>query len=430
VNFKGESVLQDSESFGHWVPETGADRDAIREHLKGILATPSFSASKRYTAFLRHVIEASLKGRPEILKERTLGIEVFHRDPMYDTSSDPIVRTAACEVRKRLAQYYYESGHEQDIRIELPSGSYVPEFRHKNQEQSHADAALVSVDGGSPAAPLPSSSFRPLSRPFGYLGLVITLAIGVGVGAAGTKLRPWSGGTPIEEFWRPLINSPEAILVCMGELYAPQINLKPNGSRNRFDLPVVWTGPLQPAVSYSVASLGDSIALANVAAWLRAKGKPYVIQGDAATTFSVLGSRPAVLLGAFNNDWTIRLSDQWRYHFDMDPNSGQAWLADREKPFQKIGLHIHGRAVSETYEYGLVSRAYDAATGQTELVLAGVSGGGTAAAVEFVTNPTELEAFAKRASAGWQTRNMQIVVGFSRVDHSAGPLQIVATDVW
>ena len=67
-------------------------------------------------------------GNVDQLKERTLGIEVFGRELDYDTNIDHIVRSTAGEIRKRIAQYYHEPGHESEIRIDLPSGSYVPEF--------------------------------------------------------------------------------------------------------------------------------------------------------------------------------------------------------------------------------------------------------------------------------------------------------------
>ena len=80
-------------------------------------------------SLLRYVVNETLEGRGSHLKERALGVEVFSRDPDYDTNADPVVRTSACEVRKRIAQYYHEPGHEDEIRIDLPAGSYVPEFR-------------------------------------------------------------------------------------------------------------------------------------------------------------------------------------------------------------------------------------------------------------------------------------------------------------
>src|SRR5260370_32776366 len=111
-----------------WMPETQAERNATREQLEGLRANPLSKQSRRYPSMLRYVVEHALSGDSGQLKERTLGIEVFARDPHYDTNLDPVVRTTAGEIRKRIAQYYHEPGREGEIRIDLPSGSYVPEF--------------------------------------------------------------------------------------------------------------------------------------------------------------------------------------------------------------------------------------------------------------------------------------------------------------
>lgn len=78
--------------------------------------------------FLRFVVEQTLARKTEALKERTLGVDVFARPSHYDTNDDPIVRVTAGEIRKRIAQYYQEPGHEEELRIYLPLRSYVPHF--------------------------------------------------------------------------------------------------------------------------------------------------------------------------------------------------------------------------------------------------------------------------------------------------------------
>ncbi len=109
-------------------PLSEAERAAIREQLERILLSPLFKNSKRYPNLLRYIVEHTLEGHKAELKERTLGVEVFARSPGYDTNADPIVRAAAGEIRKRIAQYYHEPGHESELRIDLVPGSYVPEF--------------------------------------------------------------------------------------------------------------------------------------------------------------------------------------------------------------------------------------------------------------------------------------------------------------
>src|ERR1017187_6871188 len=102
--------------------------EEVKTQLARLLASPLFNHSKHYPSLLRYVVHEALEGRGRHLKERALGVEVFGRDPDYDSNADPVVRTSACEVRKRIAQYYHEPGHEAEIRIDLPSGSYIAEF--------------------------------------------------------------------------------------------------------------------------------------------------------------------------------------------------------------------------------------------------------------------------------------------------------------
>jgi hypothetical protein len=56
-------------------------------------------------------VEETLEGASDQIKERTMGVEVFGRHPSYDTNVDYIVRTAAIELRKRLAIYYGDERH-------------------------------------------------------------------------------------------------------------------------------------------------------------------------------------------------------------------------------------------------------------------------------------------------------------------------------
>src|SRR5271154_1031459 len=108
---------------------TDEERKDIQEQLERLLINSHFKQSRRFPSFLRFVIDQTLHGQTDLLKERTLGIEIFGRDADYDTASDPIVRVTATEIRKRIAQYYQEPGHETELKVSLPSGSYVPHFQ-------------------------------------------------------------------------------------------------------------------------------------------------------------------------------------------------------------------------------------------------------------------------------------------------------------
>src|SRR5271168_5145370 len=108
----------------------------VREQLNRLLAHPLFTNSKRYPVLLAYTVEQALLGNANELKERTIGVEAFGRVPSYDVNLDPVVRTTAAEVRKRLIQYYYSPDHAGEVIIELPVGSYIPAFREPASQLS------------------------------------------------------------------------------------------------------------------------------------------------------------------------------------------------------------------------------------------------------------------------------------------------------
>src|SRR5271165_7473127 len=126
-------------------PVGKTDCHAIRVQLDRMLADPLFKNSRRFPVFLRYVVEHTLDGNTEALKERTLGVEVFGRPPHYDTNADPVVRATAGEIRKRIAQYYHAKEHHAEVRIDLSPGSYVPEFHPPESPSTPSSSVLNPI---------------------------------------------------------------------------------------------------------------------------------------------------------------------------------------------------------------------------------------------------------------------------------------------
>jgi hypothetical protein len=120
---------------------------------------------------------------------------VFERPPDYDTGQDPVVRATAGEIRKKLAQYYQESGHETEPRIDLLAGSYIAEFHT------------------SPDAPDHGAAHKP--RKLLRIGLSIAVAAVRVVN--GTLLSPQSKETALDQMWRPVLKSPGTLLISLGQ---------------------------------------------------------------------------------------------------------------------------------------------------------------------------------------------------------------------
>jgi hypothetical protein len=162
------------------------------------LASPVFHGSKRCQQFLEYVCVKSLAGEGGALKERTVAVEVFGRPPHTDLGEDTIVRVGAREVRKRLAQYYVTpEGAVSEIRIELPSGSYAPEF--------HYVTALPEREA-PPAPPIVKPAPHNHRKPIVWGALVVVAALAVLVA---TRLAaPSPNMEAFQRFWEPVFRSP------------------------------------------------------------------------------------------------------------------------------------------------------------------------------------------------------------------------------
>ena len=120
---------------------TPEEVDSLRIALHSVISSRAFAGSKQCQDFLRLGVEGALAGDMESLRERTIGVD-------YDTSHDPVIRLRAEEVRKRLERYYRDARQLPPVRIELPPGSYVPEFHWSSRartEDKNATAAPPTV---------------------------------------------------------------------------------------------------------------------------------------------------------------------------------------------------------------------------------------------------------------------------------------------
>jgi Tol biopolymer transport system component len=119
------------------------DDKQIRDHLSTLVNSAHFASSPRLAEFLCFCVEAALSGESESLKESIIGASVFHRPPGYDTKLDPIVRVNAIRLRKRLNQYYERSLRPYPVRIDIPKGTYVPNFEILSQPPCESTATAT-----------------------------------------------------------------------------------------------------------------------------------------------------------------------------------------------------------------------------------------------------------------------------------------------
>ena len=293
-----------------WKPAFPEDRELVLKELDSILASHHFRGSKRYPALLKYVVDTALEGRSGDFQERTLGVEVFGRDPNYDTNADPVVRFSASEVRKRIAQYYHETGSASRMQIELPLGSYVPEFIPRSPGSSGIGEGATSTTTHSFAQWLKQ---RALSTRIVAGAIVVAVLLAAIVGGVLYRRSTRENFTVVNELWGPLLKSPGQVLFVVGPVLQEALSLR-TGDTGVVDS---MTG------RYDYISVLSAVALTHLTGVLQKQGRTYEVKESTETSLADMRSRPVVLVGAVNSKWTMHIMNTLRFRFAFDGRSAE-----------------------------------------------------------------------------------------------------------
>ena len=432
-----------------WHPQTKQDRDAILHELEAVLASPHFCNSKRYPTLLQHIVENTLAGKLDLLKERTLGVEVFDRPPTYDTNSDTVVRYTAGEVRKRLLLYYSEHASSSGIRISLPAGSYVAEFlhghdghgdaiddadlhaaylhEHETEHFPHPGAEADESGWGAPSAASDetahgSAGVHPAAEHIAratkavwWVTAMVVLLVAIAAGVV-WKYRGAPPQTAVEAFWAPVIRDQHTVILCTGSsAFAP----------NNYS----GVTTADKTIEYPFVSMQAASAISQISSTLEHSGAATQLVPSATTSLPDLREHSVILLGGYNNDWTLRLVQPLHFYFlPYTPDGGES-IVDQTQP------QVHwDRDTSKPYssadDYALVARFRDPTIDGWVVVLAGEGRNGTEAAAQFVASPHYMELLKERIGNGFANRNLEAVLKVSVIEGKTGAPTILAVYSW
>ena len=394
--------------------------EEVLAELERVLGSPHFRGSRRCQSLLRRITEETLIGRADALKERSLGVEVFSRPADYDTSQDPVVRASASEIRKKLAQYYQESGNESQVRIELPPGCYLAEFHFATEK---------------PAAPV--SKAEPTHR----ITAVIAAAIAAGllILAATLATLTWRH-SDLDALWGPVLKAPGTALVCVGLQAA--YNLRSAQAQDEIQGIIQQPVPLTPAhrpireedlvlLRDRYVALDDALCLVRLTSLLERHNKPYRIRAERSMSFADLRDTPAVLIGAFDNPWTLRTGGQLRFTFSKDSEHDTGMVHDSQHPENsEWRLSRYWPNWDIPVDYAIVTRMVDTTSDRPVIIAAGLTQYGTIGAGEFLSNEEYFSEAARQLPKDWPKKNLQIVLSVPVVNRTSGRPRVLATYVW
>jgi hypothetical protein len=341
-------------------------------------------------------------------------------------------------VRRRLDQYYRSLSAPSLLRIEIPLGSYSPVFNEVPTEAPLRPVPLHSYprDVTSPTQPKKRLKYWVVA----LVSIVLLAGAVVAVRIGGSRANQ---RTAIDDFWAPVFATPQPVLVClsMPVVYRPTEVLYDRYARKHpgtFQTHIDRLGalPLDPnekiswremwkTPDYGVAR-GDAYAAVTLSSLLAKIGKPDQVRIGRDYSFGDLKNSPAVVVGAFNNRWTLQTTSNLHFYFVED---GRFRIREQGAKGRVWEKH-YGKNLEPLDDTAVVARLLDSNTGQFTMIVAGIGTEGTQSASEFVTRPELLEAGVRKLPAGWQKKNVEIVLETTVTDYVPGPPRVVAVHVW
>ena len=440
------STHEDRDPGVNWI-----SADMLQLALREIFQSPSFRASKQSQDLLRYIVDQTLIGHTEMLKERLIGVNVFGRRPDYDTNEDPIVRARAAEIRKRLAQFYLGDGSHSAVRIEISLGSYHASFIETPQKAASPEPIdspsqiVVELPPVVPALqPLPTLNSDDIrgNRRAKRLSLILIPASLLICIAAGFwfVLGP---AAPLDLFWKPVLNAPSPVVLYSGansvymlssdfvDRYKAAHQLPSlEGQGLEFAVPISSDTHLRrddlTSFSNDFITLGDLSAAVRVASLLAVRRKTFDLRTGDDVAFSDLRRAPTVLIGGFNNRWTMELSRDLPFTlYDV-----KGMTIREQEAAGRVWSPVMSADGKIAIDYALVTRLPRSKTGQPLIIVAGLNQSGTQAAADFITDSAQVKKLVSGVPADWPQKNFEFVLQTKVVNNIPTSPVVVAVKVW
>ena len=344
------------------------------------------------------------------------------------------------------------------VRIELPVGSYAPEFRWAAPqldepaqveripaERTEPEPVKGELSLAAPASIAPIDLLAKSKQPFAPARLMLGFTLALAVPLLAAFIYRGSNGNPtLHQFWSPVLATTEPVLICLAKptVYVPSLELLQRYSKFPGEFTtelqrLTQQPPMQPQdklvwgdmveyADYGVAA-GDAYAAVRLSALLGQMGKESQVRIGSHYSFADLRNSPAIVVGAFNNRWTLQMTSN--LHFAFVEEDGKEKIRE-QGPAGRTWRPKYGPHGEVLEDFGIVTRLLNSKTGQFVVSTAGILADGTQAAAELVSSSPYLEEALRSAGPGWAKKNLQFVVQTTVTDSVPGPPQTVAVYTW
>lgn len=396
---------------------SGVGPPEVRAHLHRILASPQFVSARQLQQFLDHLVNAVLDGRADELKEYSLGRDVFRRGESYDPRIDAIVRVQASILRKRLAAYYENDGRREPFRIELPKGSYVPQFA--------VNAPVVPEAAAAEAVP---EIREPASRRREWLKFAMTFGAGAAtVGGAWllNELHPASATDPEEGafsfpardvsplIWGQLLNGERPVQLAFGcpqffrggGLYLRDVEVndtQETGEGGRIQELTQQLGKYLAPAPNTYTGVGEMLGIYRMTRFVTHQGVGTDLDNIQLLSPESIRHKNLILVSSFRFKTLLDLLSLPRAF--SSKTVGPAAILPLERRAGELESYGPMTSGGVSRSYGLVSYWTKPETGGRVLLMSGIESWATLGVVLYITSEEHLRELERRL-AGKLTEN-------------------------
>jgi len=389
--------------------------EEIKQTLDRILSSKHFSQAPKKRKFVELICDYHLAGRAKEINEHLIGLEVYERNDRYSSAEDPVVRVAAHDIRKRLEQYYLHEGRNDDVRLEIPVGSYEPVFRHVSNIPAETETLSTGMQALA-AIPLPAQSRdrgRRGWRAWAIGGLAV-VAIGAAIifFAINARRKSQESGLAAEQavynpVWgtfftsedptiQVLSNPPVYVLVNAADpevIRKKSIELPKEGSKELFDLlnqpsqdePEYLKPPRLYLSPVAYTGVGETIGAHCITSLFRSRGLGITLKQSRNLTGEDLKDRNLIMLGGrWSNAWAGKLPVKEDFYFTPQISIANRNPQPAEQTEYRTKFDEQTGQILE--DYALITVKPSAQSKNTIMALEGLRGVGTGAAAELITN--------------------------------------------
>jgi hypothetical protein len=375
-----------------------------REELRRVLESKFLANSPKKTRFLEFVSEQAFLGNGEKLNEYLIGVEVYDRGVDFDPQKDPIVRVQAHEIRRLLSKYYEQSGRGGLIRLDLPSGHYIPVFRRSTSNEAAADAP-AALEGMKAHAP--NRLHLSVTLILGALCLVLASLLILNFWKSAQTAQPRAQVTSlpdgIEWFWRPFLPPADAPLITIPN--HPLLRAAHDGDSSQtlaegHEIPKASLPEFRDTIHFrelkrflfvpsltDFTSVGETLGVVNLCKMFASVGQGCRVQPSRLVNFEEIKGDNAILLGG-NQSWSGRVflnAQGFQFQsgliLNRNPQPGEKEVYKPE--FDSVTNQL-------TRDYAVVLMMPNDRKERRVLLIYGIYTQGSQAAIEYLTNPERM----------------------------------------